>query len=483
MVCHSAVAASPLFADGVWRRVAELSTSVKLLELPMISSEVDTARPTNPPRQVLDVNGEPIAPGTQRGGCGVAAIVVTVVAVLALGVAAYFLVTHFLGSSGKPTTASGRGARGDIPVKVAEARLGDMNIYLQGLGLVTPLNTVTLKSRVDGQIMKIAFTEGQRVTEGQLLIQIDPRPYQVQLEQAQGQLTKDQAQLNNAQIDLQRYLSIPNSVTQQQIDLQKATVQQDTGAVQSDQSAVDNAKLNLVYCQITAPITGQIGLRMVDVGNIVHANDTSGMAVITQIQPITVVFTVTEDQISDVFRRPDHGAGLQVQAYNRDLTQVIATGKLLAIDNQVDPNTGTVKIKAEFDNKDNALFPGQFINAKLLVNTLKNVILIPAAAVQLGPQASFVYIVKPDKTVQLQDVKTGPREGGEEVVEQGVQPGQRVVTDGVDKLIQGTKVTIAPPDKNGAGGAATRPTRGGKGKGATDQASTRPATQPEAEAQ
>lgn len=417
--------------------------------------------------------------GARRPGIGAAAIFVTVIAVLAMGVAAYFVVTHLMSGSGKAGAAAGHGPKGDIPVKVAEARRGDMNIYLQGLGLVTPLNTVTVKSRVDGQIMKIAFTEGQIVKEGQLLIQIDPRPYQVQLEQAQGQLLKDQAQRDEAQVDLNRYLSIPNSVTQQQIDQQKALVQQYVGAVESDQSQVDNARLNLVYCQITAPVTGRIGLRLVDVGNIIHATDTSGMAVITQIQPITVVFTVSEDQISDVFRRPDHGDGLPVDAYNRDFTQAIATGKLLAIDNQVDPSTGTVRIKAIFDNKDNALFPSQFVNAKLLVDTLKKVVIVPAAAVQLGPQASFVYIVKPDKTVQLQNVKPGPREGNEQIIESGVGPGQLVVTDGVDKLVQGTKVAISSPDK---GGAATRPSHGGEGRPGKGDATTRPASEMEAEA-
>jgi multidrug efflux system membrane fusion protein len=352
-----------------------------------------------------------------------------------------------------------------------------MNLYLQGLGLVTPFNMVTIKSRVDGQIMQITYTEGQIVQEGQLLIQIDPRPYQTQLEQAQGQLLKDQALADEATRDLNRYLSIPNSVTQQQIDQQKALVQQDAGLVQSDKSAVDNAKLNLVYCHITAPITGRIGLRPVDVGNMVHATDTSGLAVIAQIQPITVVFTVTEDQISEVYRRPDHGLGLPVQAYNRDLTQVIAAGKLLAIDNQVDPSTGTIRIKGEFENVDGALFPNQFVNAKLLVNTLKNVVLIPAAAVQLGPQSSFVYVVKPDKTVQLQNVKPGPREENDQVIDEGVEAGQLVVTDGVDKLIQGTKVTIAPAGKGGAAGSTTRPARGGAGTRAATGASTDPAVE------
>jgi multidrug efflux system membrane fusion protein len=444
----------------------------------MISSHVE-AQPSNAPRQVLNVDGEPIAPQTHRGGCSVAAIVITLVVIAAVAVGAYFLVTHWMGSSAK-AGGSGKGAKGDIPVKVAEAKRGDMDIYLQGLGLVTPLNNVTIKSRVDGQIMKIAYTEGQIVKEGQLLVQIDPRPYQAALEQAQGQLLKDQAQQTEAQVDLNRYLSIPNSVTQQQIDQQKALVQQFAGSVESDQSAVDSAKLNLVYCQISAPITGRIGLRLVDVGNMVHATDTSGLAVIAQIHPITVVFTVTEDQISQVFSRPDHGDGLPVQAYNRDLTQVIATGKLLAIDNQVDPTTGTVKIKAQFDNADDALFPSQFVNAKLLVDTLKNVVLIPAAAVQLGPQSSYVYVVKPDKTVQLSNVKVGPREGNEQVVEEGVTPGQSVVTDGVDKLIDGTKVTVTAPDKGA--GSTTKPSRGGKGKPGTSMPSTRPAAESEAEA-
>ena len=446
----------------------------------MISTQVDT-RPPSAPRQVLNVDGDPVAPEPRKPGCGVVGIIAAVVVIALLGVGIYFLVTHFMGAGANAAAGSGKGSKGDIPVKVAEAKRGDMNLYLQGLGLVTPLNTATIKSRVDGQIMKIAYTEGQVVKQGQLLIEIDPRPYQTQLEQAEGQYTKDFAQQKEAQADLDRYLSIPNSVTKQQIDQQAALVQQYVGAVKSDKSAVDNATLNLGFCQVTAPITGRIGLRPVDVGNMVHATDSNGLAVVAQIQPITVVFTVTEDQISQVFRRPDHGDGLPVQAYNRDLTQVLATGKLSAIDNQVDPTTGTVRIKAEFDNADNALFPSQFVNAKLLVDTLKNVVLIPAAAVQLGPQSSYVYVVKSDKTVQLQNVKTGPREGNEQVVDEGVEPGQLVVTDGVDKLIQGTKVIVAPPDKGGAAGSTTRPSRGGAGRPGT-QASSVPSTDPSVEA-
>ncbi|HSU66344.1 MAG TPA: efflux RND transporter periplasmic adaptor subunit [Tepidisphaeraceae bacterium] len=439
-------------------------------------------------RPVIGLNDPDPRP---RAGCGPVAIVVGIVVLAGLGVAAYFLVTHLMGGGNSATAPGGRGGpRGDIPVKVAVAHKGEMNVYLQGLGSVTPLNNVTVRTRVDGQIMKVAFVEGQFVKEGQLLIEIDPRPYQVQLAQAQGQLLKDQSQQQEAQLDLQRYQSIPNSVTQQQIDQQKALVQQFAGAVISDQSAVDNARLNLTYCQIGSPITGRIGLRSVDVGNIVHASDQMGMAVVAQIQPITVVFTVAEDQITEVFRRPDHGEGLPVDAYSQDLTRKLATGKLLAIDNQVDPATGTVRIKALFDNTDYGLFPGQFVNAKLLVNTLKDVVIAPRAAVQLGPQSSFVYVVnQATKTVDLRNVTEGPREGDQEVIEEGVQPGDLVVTDGVDKLVQGTKISIATSGKKGPG-AATQPA-GGKGKGmkgghggaATSGPATRPNTAtPEAEA-
>lgn len=392
-----------------------------------------------------------------RAGCGVWGVVAIVAAVLLLGAGAYLIVTRVMNASKtNPAAAAAAAKNRPVPVAVAKVVRGDMNLYLTGLGNVTPLNNVTVRSRVDGQIMKVAFIEGQNVQEGQLLAQIDPRPYQVQLEQAQGQLQKDQASLTNAQLDLQRYQSIKGSVTQQQIDTQTAAVAQAQGVVESDKSQVDSAKLNLSFCEITAPITGRIGLRVVDVGNIVHANDVNGIAVVAQIQPITVVFTVPEDQISEVFRRPDHGQGLPVDAFNSDLSKKIATGKLSAIDNQVDPATGTVRIKAEFPNQDMALFPSQFVNARLLVNTLKEVVIVPSAAVQLGPQSTFVYVVKPDNTVELRTIEQGPKEGAETTITKGLQPGETVVTDGVDKLVQGTKVI---PRKAGAepGGATTRP--------------------------
>jgi membrane fusion protein, multidrug efflux system len=452
----------------------------------MISAQVD-AQSTNAPRQVLDVHGEPVVPETRPAGCGVAGIIVAVVVLAGLAVGGYFGVTRLLHPSAAAAGGGrGRGGGGPVPVVAAPVIKGNMDLYLNGLGTVTAYNTVTLRPRVDGQIMAIHFTEGQMVKEGQLLIEIDPRPYQVQLAQAQGQLLKDQALEKNAELDLQRYQSIQSSVTQQQIDTQAATVAQYKGIVESDKSQVDSANLNLVYCKITAPIAGRIGLRLVDVGNMVHASDSNGLLVITQLQPISMIFTVSEDQITEVLQRPDHGEGLPVEAYNRDMTAVLAKGKLLAVDNQVDPATGTVKLKAEFANTDDSLFPNEFVNAKLLVKTLKDVTIVPAAAVQMGPQNTFVYVVNPaDKKVELRTVKTGPREGGQEVVEEGLKPGELVVTDGVDKLTQGTAVIPHSPNERagastrpaGAGGAANAPGgRSGGKRGAT----TRPASTPSA---
>lgn len=456
----------------------------------MISAQVE-AQPSNTPRQVLDVHGDPATPQTRSAGCGVVGLVVAVVVLAGLGVAAYFVLPRLLHPAA-PAAAGGRNARGGVvPVVVAEVTQGDMNQYLTGLGTVTAYNTVTLRPRVDGQIMAIHFTEGQIVQAGQLLIEIDPRPYQVQLVQAQAQLARDQATLQNDQLDLNRYVSIQSSVTQQQIDAQKAKVAVDQGTIQGDVGQIDNVKLNLVYCNVTAPITGRVGLRLVDIGNLVHASDLNGLIVITQLQPIAMVFTVSEDQIAQVFRRPDHGQGLPVDAYNRDMTQVLASGKLLAVDNQVDPSTGTIKLKAEYPNADLSLFPNEFVNAKLLVNTMKDVTIVPAAAVQMGPQSTFVYVVKPDKTVELRNVKLGPREGAQQVIDDGLKPGEQVVTDGVDKLIPGTKVTARPPAGT-AKGATTRPTgaggasgaggragrSGGKGGGGTTRPASVPATEP-----
>jgi multidrug efflux system membrane fusion protein len=328
-------------------------------------------------------------------------------------------------------------------VVAAKTRKGDIGVYITGLGAVTPIYTVTVKSRVDGQLMRVLFKEGDFVHQGDLLVEIDPRPFEVQLTQAEGQLIKDQALLDNARIDLDRYQTLltQNAIPEQQLATQKALVQQDGGAVKTDQGQIDSAKLNLVYCHIAAPITGRVGLRLVDPGNIVHASDTNGLLVITQIQPISVIFPIAEDQLPDVLRKIRAGERLGVDAFDREKKK-LATGWLTTLDNQIDPTTATVKIRATFDNKDNALFPNQFVNARLLVEEKHGVTLVHTAAVQRNSQTTYVFLVKPDSTVTVRPITIGTTEGDDAEVSSGLSPGDVVVMTGVDKLQEGSKVRV-----------------------------------------
>ncbi len=421
------------------------------------------------------------SPPSRHGGLGWLWAILILAAVCAGG---YFIVPRFLPAKSAGAGApggSGKGPKGPgvIPVIAAKAKVGDLSIFLNGLGSVTALQTVAIHTRVDGQLDKVLYTEGQIVKEGDLLAEIDPRPFQVQLTVAQGSLIRDQALLNNAQHDLDRYVKLLAqnlSVTQQQVDTQRALVAQYDGAVKTDQGNVDSAQLNITYAKVTAPITGRIGLRLVDVGNIVHANDANPLAVITQIQPIAVVFTIAEDNIPAIMNAMKTNAMPPVEAWDRDLTHKIADGTLLAVDNQVDPTNGTVKIKAQYKNENFELYPNEFVNARLLVQTLKKQILIPAAAVQRGPNNKiFVYIVKPDQTVDLRDVEMGPTEGDQTVILSGLSADELVVTDGVDKLVKDGKVTVRERNKRGGTTQPSTSQPGTSQPGTSQPGATQPA--------
>src|SRR5262252_2760056 len=354
-------------------------------------------------------------------------------------------------STGAPQASGGKkGQRGgmgqSVSVAVARAETRDLPVYLSGLGSVEAFNTVVVKSRIDGQLVQIAFKEGQELKAGDLLAVIDPRPYEVALAQTQATLYKDQSALKDAKLNMDRFAGLVKDgvIPQAQYDTQVATVGQLEGAVRADQAQVDNVKLNLTYTRITAPVSGRVGLRLVDIGNMVHAADPNGLVVITQLQPIAVIFTLPEDNLPSVTQHMRNGQ-LQVEAYSRDDQNKLATGKLLTIDNQIDPATGTGKLKAIFDNRERTLWPNQFVNARILLEVRKNNTVVPAAAIQRGPQGTYVFTMKPDKTVDMRNVTVAFNEGNFTAIANGLTPGETVVTDGQDKLQPGSRVEVRGP--------------------------------------
>ena len=370
------------------------------------------------------------------------------------------------GGGKKGGRGRGGGGGGRTAVVTVPARKTNMPVYLRALGTAGAYNTVTVRSRVDGQLMHVAFKEGQFVQQGDLLAEIDKRPFEVQLAQAKGQLARDQAFLLSAKKEAERdQLSVDKGlIPKQTLDLQVATVGQYEGSIQADQAAIDNANLQITYSRIPAPISGLIGLRLVDEGNIIHASDPGGLLVITQIQPISVFFNIPEDSLGDVLKKLHSGQQLRVEAWDHDDVKKVADGVLITADNQIDSTTGTSKLKAVFDNKDNALFPNQFVNVRLLVDTLKDAVVIPGATIQRGTQGTFVYVVKENQTAELRQITIKTTEGNDVAIASGLEPGEMVVQEGMDKVQDGAKVDVQTPNGDPVGGAR-RGGRGGKAGG------------------
>lgn len=413
-----------------------------------------------------------LEPPLQGGAKGRTKLVFLVVAALcaALGAGAYWFKTYGPGAKAAVQNQPRR-----VPVAAAEAKTQDVEVFLTGLGTVAPLNSVTVKSRVDGQLMQVLFREGQQVKAGDLLLVIDPRPFQVQLAQADGQLRRDTALLENARLDLKRFqdLMAQGAIARQQLDTQQALVHQYEGSVASDKAQADAARLQITYCRITAPVSGQVGLRQVDPGNMVRASDQAGLLVINQISPINVLFTLPEDQLPRVLQKLREGGRLRVDAFDREQTRKLAQGELASMDNQIDPNTGTVKLKAAFANAGGELYPNQFVNAKLLLDVIKGAVVIPAQAVQRGQQGTYVYVVTPEGAAAQRPVSVGESADGQSVVLSGLQPGERVVVEGADRLRDGAQVEVRERPVKGEGKGE------GKGKPGEAQNATRPEGKPE----
>ena len=403
-----------------------------------VDPDVDMPRPAQP----VDAPPQPARRSRLRPFLGLLLIIAVIAAA----------VWYFPRPEEQPRNAGRFPSGTPVPVVLAPVEKGDMPVTLTQLGTVTPLAMVTVKTQINGYLVQVAFKEGQMVNKGDFLAQIDPRPYQVALEQAQAQLAKDQALLKNAQLDLQRYntLVAQNSIAKQTRDTQVSLVAQYQATVQADQAQIDAQKLNLTYCRIVSPVTGRVGLRQVDAGNYVQTSDPNGIVVVTQLQPISVIFTLPEDKLPEVMKRVRAGATLPVTAYDRTGATELAKGRLDTVDNQIDTTTGTVKLRATFDNEQEILFPNQFVNIKLLVDTMRGAEIVPSSAVQRGAPGTFVYLVKPDRTVAVQKVKLGPSDGQHVAITSGLQPGENVVVDGADRLRDGAKVTLASAEPGAA---------------------------------
>ena len=417
------------------------------IHLPLREAEVDSGRAR------VDPGGERVRKPRVRSR--MRSVLFWMVALAILAVTIWFYPPPGKGPQrGRMTTT------GPVPVGVAPAEKGDMPVTLTQLGTVTPLATVTVKTQINGYLTQVAFQEGQMVNQGDFLAQIDPRPYQVALAQAESQLTKDQALLKNAELDFERYntLAAQNSIAKQTRDTQVSLVAQYQATVKTDQAQIDAQKLNLNYCHIVSPVTGRVGLRQVDPGNYVQTNDPNGIVVVTQLQPISVIFTIPETNLAEVMKRVRAGAILQVTAYDRTATIELGKGTLETIDNQIDTTTATVKLRAIFDNQQEILFPNQFVNVQLLVDTIHDIVIVPSAAIQRGPSGIFVYLVKPDHTVAAQPVKLGPRSGPRAAILAGLRPSENVVVDGVDRLRDGAEIALSTSADGKAGVAAEDPT-------------------------